>query len=241
MCKYSIVNNYRSQNPLGECSHSSSGYLWDSEPSWAFDIKAVTGIEKLLSDRILDTPPLGWKDLGELGKSVLLGHISPEDALESLEKFSPFEKNPKWKEICLIVKNRLTSTRPSRKKGTLLSCLDLAQQWLDSSDDIYIQALDFNRIFLVKPDPAKPPTYLPSRTAILRSNKTKERCATASPRFHPSPDEFTFGRHDYEGLCEAMWHYTRATEFECWRTGARSPFSEGKTPTAPSRQAEPVI
>lgn len=233
------MNNYRGQSPLAECSHTSSGYLWESEPSWAFDIKAVADIEKILSERAQENPPFGWKDLGELGKSVLSGVLPPQKALTIMETIRQNDRT--WGEICRTVARRLETTRPSRQRPTFLVCLDLAQSWLDTSEDVYLQALDFNKIFVARPDPAKPPTYLPSRTAILRSNRTRSKCATSSPRFHPAPDEFTFGRHDYEGLCEAMWFYTRATEFECWRTGKSSPPRPTKADLRHRESSEPVI
>lgn len=239
MCKYSIVNNYRGQNPLGERSHTSSGYLWESEPSWSFDIKAVTDIEKFLVERNQDAPPFGWPDLGHVAKRVLEGETTINDALSELKKMRP--NIEEWEEICQTISLRLESTRPSRRRPTLLVCLDLAQQWLTHQDEIYIQALDFNKIFTTRPDPAKPPTYLPSRTAILRSNRTRTRCATSSPRFHPAPDEFTFGRHDYEGLCEAMWFYTRSTEFECWRVGQNTPGNSSSFTKSAPPEAELVI
>lgn len=239
MCKYSIVNNYRGQSPLGECSHTSSGYLWESEPSWSFDIKAVTDIERILSEKPDSIPPFGWADLGIMARAVLDGGLLPVTATHQLREIRPHDE--KWGEICEIISNRLECTRPSRRRPTLLVCLDLAQQWLNEPDDLFLQALDFNKIFIVRPDPAKPPTYLPSRTAILRSNRTRSKCAISSPRFHPAPDEFTFGRHDYEGLCEAMWAYTRATEFECWRTGRKSTNGNSILGKVEDQSPEPVI
>lgn len=239
MRKYAIVSDYRSQNLLDECSHTSSGYLWESEPSWSFDIRAVSDIEKALSERISESPPFGWDDLGSLAKDLLEGSASVPVVLNALRNIRPASET--WGQICQTVERRLESTRPSRRRATLLVCLELSQKWLDEPNELLLQALDFNRIFLVRPDPAKPPTYLPSRTAIMRSSRTRSKCATASPRFHPTPEEFTLGRHDYEGLCEAMWLYTRSTEFECWRVG-RAGVSDSRRPYRPvGSENQPVI
>ena len=239
MRKYAIVSNYRSQNLLDECSHTSSGYLWESEPSWSFDIRAVSDIEKALSERASESPPFGWNDLGILAKGVLEGSVPIPAALITLRSIRP--RNETWGQICQAVDRRMESIRPSRQKATLLVCLELSQKWLDEPSELLLQALDFNRIFLVRPDPAKPPTYLPSRTAIMRSSRTRSKCATSSPRFHPTPEEFTLGRHDYEGLCEAMWLYTRSTEFECWRVGSTG-HTDPRRPNKPvGMEGQPVI
>jgi hypothetical protein len=224
------VNNYQSQTRMGELSHTASGYLWEIEPSWSFDIKAVTDIDRTLSPLSDQAPDYGWKYLGKLTREVLAGRLPPEKLAPALKGIQTSASSAReWERIIATVARRLESTRPSRRKGTALLCLELAEAWLCTGDEILLQCLDFNRIFPVKPDPAKPPTYLPARTAVLRSNVTRLKCATSSPRCHPSPDEFTADRHDFEGLSEMMWKSTRAPEFECWRVGER--------PSPPARLA----
>ncbi len=214
------MNNYQSQTRMGELSHTASGYLWEIEPSWSFDIKAVTNIEKTLSPLCSQPPDYGWKYLGKLAHAVLNDNLASEDLPQAMRSVGiPSSASREWSKITETISRRLRSTRPSRKKGTALLCLELVENWLCTGDEILLQCLDFNRIFTVRPDPAKPPTYLPARTAVLRSNVTRIKCATSSPRCHPSPDEFTAGRHDFEGLSEMMWKSTRSPEFECWRVG----------------------
>lgn len=196
-------------------SHTASGYLWEVEPPHTLEVKAVADIERILSPTAGREPPFGWKHLGRLGQSVLCGRTAPEEVPNALRKLG--NKDPKWPEICAAVEARINTSRPSRRKGTALVALDLVEGWLVTGSSSFVQGLDFNKVFLASPAGGKEPTYLPSRTVIIRSNRTRSVCAASSPRFHSGPAEITKGRHDYEGLSEVMWNSTRAPEFECWR------------------------
>lgn len=130
----------------------------------------------------------------------------------------PRAGDPAWPSVLEDFRARIESTRPSARAATARVMLSLVGNWEETGDPRFLQGVNFNRLPPLRPSEE---SYLPSRTALIRSESTKSKAITNSPRFRPAPPEMTAGRMDYEGMCEVMWDSTRSVQFECWRLGTR--------------------
>lgn len=226
LAKLVDVNNSKGTQKAGKLTHTASSVFWHEEPEGILVVPAPsanppssTRAQAALSSLEGSEPanhslPFLTLLQPELDNEHLTGLLEREPRHRS-----PRASDPLWESVEEEFRTRMESTRPSLRLPMVRVLLVLVGQWEKSGDEKFLQGLNFNRLPL---QGAATEDLLPSRTALIRSERTSRPALTNSPRFRPDPEELTAGRMDYEGMCEVLWGSTRAVEFECWRSGRSS-------------------